>query len=705
MPSPDPALLALIAGAIGLIVVGLQLRTAIINRQTANLGLTRARGVPTWERAEPPPSLPDRTPFVNRDDEVREALARVRGGELVLALEGSEGIGKTATATEVAWELRGRRRRTGRRKQTFVWFDCEGRCPHLTSICRSLYRRTGDQSLTAVAEDEKLDALRAHLARRRTVLVLDDLALGDDDASAALRTFLRTLPSGSRVIASMRQPGAIHGSPLPLRELEVPHVLDLLRLFTRRLGLDCADALDEPFALRVRDAVGGNPGMIEWFLRSYRLSSRTLDGLLIAVESGETLPDLEVPTWATASETARLVLCTFACLHGQATAEQLALACDLEEREVSNALDELVRIGAVRPRHAAGEPTLYACSAVLWRFVHAEALPSALDAITARLARHYVERLRSDPENARAVIPHVDAIRALTDELEDRGLDSELQALFRASLDILYTLGLFDDRLAAGWLALRSAERAQDHRAVSLASEVLSGTFALRGELDDAREALAFGFKAVELSGDNGELARQKGCDGFIRYRSRDPLGALQAIEGAEDLARAAGDLETLVNVLIVRTAANWYAGNLDDAEQAAKKCLNVCEEMGWQRAMAYPVRIFAELAIQRHDLDAARELLARGREIAEAYDDRRAQTRVLLVEAHLRLVAGRCWSAASIARRAEADAASLGLPPEGEEARALRAAARRALLLPWERRRYRRDPPHRLSEAPVGGG
>lgn len=704
MALPDPPVLALIAAAVGVIAGSIGLRTAIINRQTANLGLARARGVPAWERADPAPFLPDRRPFVNRDAEVKKALARVRAGELVLALEGEPGIGKTATATEVAWRLTNRRwlRRPGK---TFVWFDCEGRCPDLAAICASLYRRTGDQSLTAVAEGEKLDALRAHLARRKTVLVLDDLGLGRDEASAPLRTLLRTVPSGSNVIASVTQPSELQASPLELPELDVRHVLDLLKLFAHRLDLDCVEALDETLARRVRTAVGGNPGMVEWFLRTYRLSSRSLEDLLVAVERGDTLPELEMPTWTSASDTARQLLSALACLHGRATVEQLAVACELSQSEISGALDELVKAGSVRARRVSGEPTLYICSPVLWRFVHAEANPETLTAISQRLARDYVRLLRTDPENARALIPHLEAVRALLDELHERHLDADVLALFRAILDILYTLGLFDDRLTAGELALRSAERQGDHRSASLASEVLCGTFALRGELGDAREALAIGQQAARASGDIGEIARQQACDGFVSYRSRDPWAALGAIDGAEERARAASDLETLVNLLIVRSAANWYIGNLDDAEDATKRCLEVCEEMGWQRAMAYPVRVFAELAIQRHDLARARHLLRRGREIAEAYDDRRAQTRVLLVESRLQLVAGRCWSAARTARRAEADALLLGLPPEGEEARALRAAAQRALLVPWQRRRYRRDPPHRFSDAPVGGG
>ena len=71
-----------------------------------------------------------------------------------------------------------------------MWIDCSYRCPSIADICRPLSLLTGDQALTTVPDHEKLDALRAHLATYKTVLILDDMALADDTDSEVLRALV-----------------------------------------------------------------------------------------------------------------------------------------------------------------------------------------------------------------------------------------------------------------------------------------------------------------------------------------------------------------------------------------------------------------------------------------------------------------------------------------------------------------------------------
>jgi tetratricopeptide (TPR) repeat protein len=705
MTPPDSTILTVIGTSIGLIAALIGLISAIVKYKTDRRRPPEAILAPP-EELSAKSLLPTRARFVNRETELEDAIGRIRSGEMVLAIEGDVGIGKSAVATELAYRLT--ETEDGPldlSEHTFLWFDCENRCPDLVAICGSLARLTRDQSLSTVADDEKLDALRVHLARHETVLLLDNLRLDDGPESDALRAFLKAVPAGSLVITAINRPGALQASRLPLPELDVEHIQELAELEARRLGLDCAEALDETFAQRLRDAVGGNPGMIEWFLESLRLSSRTLEQHLAAVELGDTLSDLHAPIWASLSGRAQLVLSACACLDGQAIGEQLEVGCELPETDVSAAVDELIGAGCVKTVRITGEPILYTCSRALRQFAIVATPDERLDSIARRLGRHLVERLRADPENALAVIPQVAAIRAILDELALREHDEDLQALFRAGLDVFYTLGLFDDRLAAGRLAYGSAERVGNHRGASLASEVLASTHALRGELDRAREALAHGVLAAERSGDPSEEARQKGCAGFVHYRSGNPRLALETIEGAEELARQAGNLETAVNVLAVQIAALWFEGEVEDAATAARQCLQVCEEMGWERPVAYPLRYLAEAAMHRRDIDEARRLLHRAHEIAAAFDDKRGLARISLSEARVELAAGHVRDAAQAARRARSEASALGLPPEAREARSVEKAARRAILFPPLRLRYIRRPPHRFTDAPVGGG
>ncbi len=701
---PDWALVGgLVAAVAGLVA----LVTALVNLWTARVASRNAARVPTADSTTPRQKvlLPARSHFVNRDEELRRAVARIHAGEIVVAIEGALGVGKSATATELAWRLRGDRPADqpilDLEGHTFVWVDGRDRPPSLTEICRPLSLLTGDQSLTVVADDEKLDALRAHLSANKTVLVLDNLKLAHDPASEMLRDLVRTVPAGSLVIASVNRPGALDGSRVALRELDPAHVLELVHHQVLRLGLSDEDMFDEAFVTRLQRVLGGNPRMIEWFLRGFCRSSQSLDERLAAVERGEGLQELFAPAWRDLDDKPRDVLAACAHLRGEAIADQLVIACRLTDDAVSFALEHLVREGLVVAVRVSGRPQVFTCAPALQRFVAAETPAEARASFTARLAEHFVIRFSSDREDARGAIPHIGALRVIVEELFARGDDDQVRALFGVALDILFTLGLFDDRIALGTLAYESGVRADG---ASLAAEVVSSTHAVRGEVDAARDAVALGLVAAERSGWPGEVARQKRCAGLVSYRCGNAAEALTLVQGADELARDADDLETLVNILELRAAAHWYLGALDDCEGAAEQSMRVCEEMPWERAKAYPLRYLAEIAIHRREARRAQELLDSAQAIAAEYSDRRHAARLTLTQARLHLLEGQLREATRTATEAEFAARRLGLPPESREARALTVAARRAGVVPPLRLFYARRRPLRLTDAPVGG-
>ena len=680
----------------------------MLNHRTATHGYRLATVTTTPALPVTPRStvFPPRAPsFVNRDEAMSTAIGRIESGERVVAIEGIPGVGKSAVVAELAYRLQSRASlRHDLSRHSFVWIDGRNACPSLSEVCREITLQTGDQSLSSVAEREKPAALRSHLARNDTVLLLDNIRTGDVPDTDPLRELVRVVPANAIVIASVNSPGALDGSRVILDELEPDHVLQLVQHETSRLSLSNPELFDGDFSTRLLGLVGGNPRMIEWFLRSLVRSPETLEERFAAVENGEGLRELFLPVWQTLSDDAQALLGACACLGGRAIIEQMVVACMLPGEVVAAALTEVMTVGFLTVARSSAGPDVYTCIYSVQRFAVTQTPRPTIAAFTARLATHYISFLARDPENAEAAAPHIDGIKAVLQQLFDEGKDTELQSLFIAVLDILFTLGLLDDRIATGTLAFESAVRAENHRAASLATDVLSSTHAARGEVDRGREALALGLLAAERSGDRGEDARQMRAAGVVSYKAGDAVQALAAIDGAEEIARDTGELEILVNVLGLRTVACWRLGQFADSRAAAERGLDVCREISWRRATAYPLRNLAEVALHDGDFPRAASLLQEARAVATDASDRRQLARICLTTARMRLLAGEPGPARTEAGRAMEQARALGLPPEREEAVALWKASGLARWLPPLRLYYVWRRPARLTGAPIGG-
>jgi hypothetical protein len=695
---------------IGAFTALIALATAIVNHRIARENLRAAKLQAEEEAAEVETRvyLPARSHFVNRVHELDQAVAHIRSGEVVVAIEGGIGVGKSATATELAHRLLDEDPIDGEgganQERTYVWIDGRNGCPLLRDICRALSIFSGDQSLAVVADDFKLDALRAHLSKHRTVLILDNLRLTDDIHSQRIREFTQTVPPGSLVIASVNTPGSLDGARLQLEDLSAPDAQKLIHHEVKRLGLDEPALLEEDFAGRLRAVLGGNPGMIEWFLRSFSKSDMSLDAHLEAVARGEGLEQLLAPIWSELTPESKAVLGVSASLRGQATAEQVAIATELDEKRVSSLLRELISLGLMETVRASGRPNVFVCARGVQRFVIAQTPGQVIADYTGRLATHYTDYFSRNWEDARTAISHLNALRAVLENLFDEGRDAALKRLFKRTLGLFFTLGLFDDRISLGTLAFESARRSGDHRAASLACSVISSTHAIRGELTEAREFLALGLSQADLSGSDGERARQMRDTGFISYRSRQAEQALAAVEGAEALALADGDLNNRVDTIGVQMASNWYLGRLDETERAVERYLRACREIPWERAQAHAMRYLVEVKIHRGQFEEARKLLDRARQIATQYDDARGLMRQQMTEARLLLVSLDLRKAEQVATNAEREATRLGLPSEMIESGAIRRMARLGRLMPPLRPYLHWRRPMRFTDEPIGG-
>jgi hypothetical protein len=651
--------------------------------------------------------LPGRSTFVNRHKELQELIARVDAGrENVLTIEGDRWVGKSALAAELAHSLldRGSSSAFVATDRSFIWMDAHDGCPTIAEICRHLSRLTEDQSLTAIADQDKYDRLLLHLAMTRTVLLLDNVSLSEDDASSALGAFLNDLPDGAMVVATVNHPGELVASGVTLRDLDVKYVGELIEDRVQALGLDGIDYLDRSLAARVHALIGGNPGVIEWFLRSYRRSAESMDERLEAIAKGADLDELFGRTWERLAVPCQEVLAVCSLLRGEATTRQVAEACARAPDEVRGLLEELHRDGLVTQIRAPQHQTVHTCASAFGLFIASRTISAARERYAERLADGYIAHLREAPEDAAWAADEIHALRVVREELYARYDDERMQSLFAATLDVLFTLGQFDELIAAADITYLSAERAGAYAPATHAAMVGAVTYAVRGELGAARDRLAHASLMAQAAGDAASLTRARRCHGFVLYRSGRAEEALAAIAAVDPLAHVCGDVVAVVDVLDLRTSASWYLGRLEECETAARASLAASSAAGWERAGAYPLRALAELALHRREHEEARRLLEQAAVVSSAYGDLRQQVRVDVSRARLELFAGDPSAGHEAARRAASEAARLGLPAERLEAMATERAISRAERSKLFRLYYVLRRPLRLTDAPIGG-
>lgn len=708
---PSVALLNTGAFVFGLTIaeagVALGALTAVLSFAAALMNFSKTRqekraAVAGTQMVAPEPVLPERPDLVNRGRELAAAKGKLRRGGRVVAIEGEVGVGKSATATELAYRLQARGgRRRGRRRA--FWIDCEDRCPTLTRLCESLSTLTGDRALGAAARDEKLDALRAHLAENPTVLLLDNLRMSDRRRSQALVKLLRSVPRNSAIVISANSPGVLPVAKVRLSDLEPSEARSLIRQEVDRLGLDAPDLRDKECVDRMLDQFGGNPYLITSFINGLDSSPDSVPARLEAASQGDGAEVILADHLSSLSAEARSVLAVCALLHGNAIASQLALATRGSEEQVTLLLTELMAAGLVTCIRLKDRPNIFTCGVGVRNLVLAATPPSEIEAFTGRLARHYIERFTSDWENATAAIPHVGTMAVIAEQLHVEKKGDALHELFSAVLDILFTLGRFDERLTIATFAYKQAICDENFQRAARASAARTMNCAIRGELGEAEEAAVLGKLAAERAGLPRELARQQRVRAYVAYRSREPHKALSLLEGADELAEEAGDKHILVDLQDLRAACYWYLGELDRCEAAAREHQRLADSIPWERIKAYSPQMLAEGAMHRGDFAEAAVLLKQSRAIAAKYEDQRMLVRISISEARLRLLKGEPRAGVKIARAAIAHGRAIGLREEVREARALRRALLLAILPP-ARLYYSRRRPQRLSRAPIAG-
>jgi predicted ATPase len=209
------------------------------------------------------------TRFIGREAELIEIGALLRENRMV-TLTGSGGIGKTRTAVEAAAAFH------NDAHDTDVWLVELAQLVDATLVMTAVAAAAG---VRAVPGRPPLEAARDHLARKKTLLVLDNCEHVIDEAARVCESLLRSCER-LRVLATSREPLKISGERtyrLPSFAVPAPDASrlradELLRFESIALFTERARASNAQFAVSEDSA----PLVIE--------ICRRLDGIPLAIE-------------------------------------------------------------------------------------------------------------------------------------------------------------------------------------------------------------------------------------------------------------------------------------------------------------------------------------------------------------------------------------------------------------------------------------
>lgn len=323
-----------------------------------------------WPRPSAPTvRIPPRDPdFVGRGEKM-VAVNRTLRESAVVAILGSPGIGKTAIATELAWYGRER----GLYPGGILWVDFVG------GGTLEMVLGVFGEGFRQLPPEERRQAILAHLAKERTLLVLDNLErlltpIKDDCEAERLRQeqeraicrFLREVPLPSNVLITSREEVGVDEQTVRLDKMKADEGFLLFVKKARRAGRALLED-ERPLVEEICRTLDGYPLAIELaaphadrmslvalrdglrtrMLELLKAKRRGLPKYLTSVEASLDL------SYETLSDDARRLFARLSVFIGGAYQRSVSEVCDVAGWEA--AIEELVSKSLVQHRVARWE--------------------------------------------------------------------------------------------------------------------------------------------------------------------------------------------------------------------------------------------------------------------------------------------------------------------------------------------------------------